>query len=1040
MSINLSTPWHKASFDIFTQDRLPQLLAERLPLAGYHVEPAGSRACRVEVTLASTAGDVKIEYPDLPQPDEGGLFTIDGEPRVVVPTASHEELDTATIRCAGEQLYDYIEERLGQSPPDLPWDATLARAWLPLDTWLDEFMHHTAQRLDTTNWISHHTHLRRLIVLDHEHVVTAGQASLVCPFEMPEGPNLGRVFTIALGAEIRAGKLVVVDERPEANLGLTASMIPLLEHNDANRLLMGANMMRQGLIPPDPEPALVQTGNEPDAPGFWTGRNLLTAFVSWGVDTFYDGIVISQSCAQRLNFPYPAEPGDKLSNRHGTKGVVSQILPDDEMPHLPDGTPVELVFNFSGLHVRMNFGQVREAVLGRIARAEGQPVLAPPFQAPTQDELRERLVQAGLPETGMETLTLGRNGSKLERSSTVGWVYWYRLAHLARSKVRAWVDADNGQMQEDLECRALRDLEAYENLREYLNTRSIQREDAETLATQVAQGPVKQALPPTPMFADLIRRLQVGGIRARLVEDKLTFHFEPPPGETLKLAHPVPHPWLRERELTEIGADAATGMYDLVPDIPFYLRWQMGQPILPSQAYAAIVEANDRLTRMLDSQTPEQLVQDAQAQLEHRIKVFFDVLLTPDHLRLGGRQLFSGRAVIAPGADLCLDQVGLADEIAWTLFGPMVVRELKDEAEVQARSERAVQVLDEVMARSWVIINRAPTISPTGLVAFHPVRNPGPVIRLHPLVCDMLNADFDGDQVAVLLPVTEAAQREAGEYLSVVAHLARDPELLKSLLHVPEALWGLASLNLTRAGRQEIAQMADVELAAPNGPITQTSLAEGLKTVLEREGVEKTLSLLELLIRRGFEVVKASGASISPFIGASLQRSPQPKSDDPDMWQTYKEELAEQIVSGTDYMNDDLGPQLLAVNIRARGRQHLPSLIGPRGILKDSHENLVIARHTLVEGLTSVEMYASVVGARKGLAQLITKMEQMDRSARDHIEASPFTVLARARRAKRPGIVFARAAASGEVDHLLDVDSRLMVGLSVVNRSYKNEY
>ena len=121
-----------------------------------------------------------------------------------------------------------------------------------------------------------------------------------------------------------------------------------------------------------------------------------------------------------------------------------------------------------------------------------------------------------------------------------------------------------------------------------------------------------------------------------------------------------------------------------------------------------------------------------------------------------------------------------------------------------------------------------------------------------------------------------------------------------------------------------------------------------------------------------------------------------------------------------------------------RGRQHLPSLIGPRGVLQDSHENLVIARHTLVEGLTSVEMYASVVGARKGLAQLLTKMEQMDRNARDRTETSPFTVLARARRAKRPGIVFARAAASGEVDPLLDVDSRLMVGLSVVDRSDKN--
>jgi hypothetical protein len=817
-------------------------------------------------------------------------------------------------------------------------------------------------------------------------------------------------------------------------------MIPLLEHNDANRLLMGANMMRQALIPPEPEPALVQTGNEPDAPNFWTGRNLLTAFVSWAIDTSYDGIVISQSCAQRLNYPYPAEPGDKLSNRHGAKGVVSQILPDDDMPHLPDGTPVELVFNFSGLHVRMNFGQIREAVLGRIARAKGQPVLTPPFQSPPQDELRARLVQADLPETGMETLTLGRNGPKLERPSTVGWVYWYRLAHLARSKMRAWVDNQNGQRQEDLECKVLRDLQAYENLREYLNTRSIQREETDTLAAQVAQGPVKQAPPPTPIFADLTHRLQVGGIQARLVEDKLTFHFAPPPGELLKLARPVPHPWLSEHELTEIGADAATGKYDIVPDIPPYFRWRVSQPILPSQAYASVVEANNRLARMLNSQTPGRLVQDAKTQLEHRVKVFFDALLTPEHLRLGGRQLFSGRAVIAPATGLCLDQVGLAEEIAWTLFGPLVTRELKDEAEVQARSERAAQGLDQVMARSWVIINRAPTISPTGLVAFHPVRDPGPVIRLHPLVCDMLNADFDGDQVAVLLPITEAAQREAGEHLSVAAHLARDPELLKSLLPAPEALWGLASLNLTEAGRQEIAQMADVDLAAPNGLITQTSLAEGLKKVLAQEGVDRVLSLLEQLTRRGFEEAKASGASMSPFIGASLRPAPQPENDDPEVWRAYTEELAEQIVSGTDYMNDDLGPQLLAVNIRARGRQHLPKLIGPRGVFEAAQGNSMLARHTLIEGLTSAEMYAYAVSARQGLARYRDRWEELGEEARKRNGSGTFTVLARARRAKRPGIVFARAAASGEVDPLVDVDSRLMVGLSMANRSYKNEY
>ena len=281
MSLNPSTPWHKASFDRLLQERLPQLLAERLPLLGYHAEPSGPYTCRVAITLASASGDVAIEY-DLPQPDEDGIFEIGEEPKVVIPTAPTEDLDVAEIRCVGEQLYDYIAERLAQAPTNgLPWDAELARAWLPLDTWVGEFMRESAQTLESLNWLTRQAHLRCLRISNRKQVVAPGQFGRVCPFETPEGPNIGRVLRVAVGAEIREGRLVVVDERPEAGLGLSASMIPFLEHNDANCLLFGANMIRQALEPPDPEPALVQTGNEPDAPGFWTGRNLLTAFVSW---------------------------------------------------------------------------------------------------------------------------------------------------------------------------------------------------------------------------------------------------------------------------------------------------------------------------------------------------------------------------------------------------------------------------------------------------------------------------------------------------------------------------------------------------------------------------------------------------------------------------------------------------------------------------------------------------------------------------------------------------------------------------------------
>ena len=878
MSLNVNTPWHKASYEAFLNERLPALLAERLPLTGYTVETTGVSTCRVTVTLTASANGCSGRSPtvpaipvvfDLPQPDDAGRFKIDDAFKVVVPLADRPELDQANVRCVGEQLYAVVAARLGQAPADLPWDEALARAWLPLDAWIADFLQNTAQNLESTNWLAEQTHLRSLLLPEGVPVIAPGQRGRVCPFETPEGPNIGRVLRVALGADIRDGKLVVLDERPQVAMGLSAAMIPFLEHNDPNRTLMGANMLRQWIPQSTPEPALVQTGNEPDAPRFWNGRNLLTAFVSWGAGTFEDSLVVSESCARRFDTPYPLHIGDKMSNRYGTKGVVGQILPDDAMPHLPDGTPVDIVYNFASIHRRMNFGQVREAVMGRIAQREGRPAVVPPFAAPSADALRARLVAAGLPESGMETLTAGENGPALERPSTVGVVYWGRLHHLAQDKLLVYTDGQWGQVQGEMENFMLRDLGAFENIRENLNTRAARRPDSVTLAARVAAGPVEQAAPPTPLFADLTQRLCVAGIAATLEEDKLAFSFAPPADGALKLARPVPHPWLPGRQLTEIGVPSVLGEGD---DDILNLLWPPGgwQPLpeMPPAVYTALVETNDRLARILEGRAPQKLVESTAAQLASRVQAFFDALLTPVHLRLSERLLFSGRTVLAPDAGLTLEQVGIPDAMAWAYFGPLVTRELGGDAQaVAARTAPAAQMLDVVMARSWVIVNRAPTFTPTALLAFHPVRVPGYAIHLHPLLCPWLNADFDGDQAAVLLPVTAAAQREAGEKLSVAGHLARDPGLVNSLMPSLDMLWGLAWLSLSAEGLAEIAQLVGEPVAAPGGFITRETLAEALHKVLARDGVQTTMSILETLMRRGFAAAQASGASLKSVRG-----------------------------------------------------------------------------------------------------------------------------------------------------------------------------
>ena len=1006
-----TAPWHRESYDRFVEAGLPELISSRLPLQAWSVAPATGRVRRVSLTIGNGGGIGHLEA-DLPEPDADGIFEIGGRRFVVVPVASTEHLERAEIRCVGEQFRDFLEPRLGEAPPGMNWDDAAVRTWLPFEAWMRDFFGLGAgpgvrvNVLDDTNWLARAEHLRRIVITDRVKVITGSQVGRTDPFSTPEGPNIGKMLSVARGATIRDGRIVVVDDAPAAGLSVTSSMIPLVEHDDPNRTLMGANMTRQWLVLPDPEPALVRTGSEPDVDRFWCGRNLLTAYVSWGLDTFEDAIVISESGARKLFTDAAIEPGDKLSNRHGGKGVISRILPDDEMPHLADGTPVELVYSFLGLQTRMNFGQVRESVLGRIAKAEGKPVVAPAFAGPKAREIKGRLKAAGLPESGMEVLTMGKNGPALARPSTAGWVYWGVTHHQVRGKIHATTGKDRAQRQGD-ESMMLASMGAFETILEHFNTCACERKGSGSLAAQVARGPVEQAEPPTPSFADLERRLAAAGIRAAYEGGRVGFSLAAPQGTRLTLACPVRHPWLHDRDLTEVGA---------VPDLA---------------EYRALAEANAQLERVLASHAPESLTSRSRQSLARCVRSLFGELVTPDHVRLNASTAFSGRSVIAPGRDLQPDQLGLPDEIAWTLFGPAVTRDLGQADEVANRTEKAAAKLDEVMAGSWVVLERAPAVMPTAFLAFHPVRVPGRAIRVHPLICMAINGDFDGDMVAVFLPLTEAGQREAGEVLSIAGHVRRDPALLQWFRPVQEMVWGLADLGRTPGGKDKIDAAAGIPVPVAAGLVTRDTILEALRGVLARDGIGKTLEAMDRLMRLGFEATKASGASINPFLGSSLPPLAEPETTDPVEWMRYGDEIMERLASLTAYDDPDLGPQLLAVRTGARGNmRQLHRLTGPC-VLEDYDGQLVIVRSTFRDGYTGPDMFITVRGAREGLAKVVNDFDLM-RAAYGVRKPSPpggFNVFARAIRAAEPGLVFARAAANGESDPLTDPDARLFVGL-----------
>lgn len=129
--------------------------------------------------------------------------------------------------------------------------------------------------------------------------------------------------------------------------------------------------------------------------------------------------------------------GDKMAGRHGNKGVVATVMPEEDMPYLPDGTPVDIVLNPLGVPSRMNVGQVLETHLGWAAKALGINVATPVFEGAKEGEIKDLLKKAKLPVTGQITLHDGKSGEQFDKPVTVGSMYMMKLHHLVDDKIHA---------------------------------------------------------------------------------------------------------------------------------------------------------------------------------------------------------------------------------------------------------------------------------------------------------------------------------------------------------------------------------------------------------------------------------------------------------------------------------------------------------------------------------------------------------------------------------------------------------------------------
>jgi DNA-directed RNA polymerase subunit beta len=215
--------------------------------------------------------------------------------------------------------------------------------------------------------------------------------------------------------------------------------------------------------------------------------------------------------------------GDKMAGRHGNKGVISRILPEEDMPYLPDGTPVEIVLNPLGVPSRMNVGQILETHLGWAAKVLGMNIATPVFDGASEEEIRALLRKADLPVGGKTVLYDGMTGSRFEQNVTVGYIYMLKLSHLVDDKIHARSIGPyslitqqplggkaqfGGQRFGEMEVWALEAYGAAYTLQELLTVKSDDVEGRSKVYEAIVKGEVPDEPGLPESFNVLVRELQ----------------------------------------------------------------------------------------------------------------------------------------------------------------------------------------------------------------------------------------------------------------------------------------------------------------------------------------------------------------------------------------------------------------------------------------------------------------------------------------------------------------------------------------------------
>lgn len=227
--------------------------------------------------------------------------------------------------------------------------------------------------------------------------------------------------------------------------------------------------------------------------------------------------------------------GDKMAGRHGNKGVVAMVMPEEDMPYLPDGTPVDIVLNPLGVPSRMNVGQVLETHLGWAAKALGIHVSSPVFEGAKESDIKEMLKKAGLPPSGQTVLYDGRTGEPFKRPVTVGCMYMLKLHHLVDDKIHARSIGPyslvtqqplggkaqfGGQRLGEMEVWALEAYGAAHTLQEFLTVKSDDVTGRARMYEAIVKGDATLETGIPESFHVLIKELQSLCLDVELLEKK----------------------------------------------------------------------------------------------------------------------------------------------------------------------------------------------------------------------------------------------------------------------------------------------------------------------------------------------------------------------------------------------------------------------------------------------------------------------------------------------------------------------------------------